>query len=172
MANDPAIVKILTTALDRETNGRDFYQRAATATASEKARHMFEWLVTVEQSHIQKLTRQLEALTSTGKFEPMIHPSIQRVGPSDLPLAPEIQGSVTADTGELDALTIGIKAEKEAAAFYAKAAEDSTNSEAKALLNHLASDEQEHLAILDEEYNWLKRSGEYFTIHRFRIPNT
>jgi len=171
MTSNPTIKSILEMALEREKKGRDFYQKAARTTASEKAKHMFDWLVGVEQTHIQKLSRQIDVLGSTGKFEQMSHPAIERVKSSDLPPAPEIDGPVTADTGELDALSMGMKAEREAADFYAKAANDSVDPEAKALLNHLAEDEREHLAVLEEEYNWLKKSGEYFTIHRFELPS-
>jgi rubrerythrin len=170
MANNQSISDIITTALERERKGRDFYRKAAAETESEKAKHMFEWLVTVEESHILKLSTQKESLGGSGRFEPMPLAPVQRVSRSDLPHAPEAKGHVSVDTSELDALAMAIKAEKEAAAFYAQAAASSTDPEANALLNHLASDEQEHLAILDEEYNWLNKSGEYFTIHRFRIP--
>ncbi|MBI2957731.1 MAG: ferritin family protein [Chloroflexi bacterium] len=170
MAADPTIKNILDTALEREKKGHDFYLKAAAATDSDKAKRMFLWLVSVEQTHIDKLSRQIESLDTTSSFTGMAHPSPPRVTRSDLPPAPEASGPVKADAGELDALSLGMKAEKEAAAFYAKAAADAGDPEASALLNHLAADEQEHLAVLEEEYNWLKRSGEYFTIHRFQIP--
>jgi rubrerythrin len=64
---------------------------------------------------------------------------------------------------------MGAKAEAEAIDFYTKAAQDATDPEARALLSHMAEDEKEHLAVLEEEYNWLSKSGEYFTIHRFKL---
>lgn len=172
MASDSAVKDILEVALEREKKGHDFYQKAARATDSEKARHMFEWLVSIEQTHIDKLSTQLEALAKLGKLAPMVLASPTRVKGKDLPPVPEARGDVKPDSGELDALSIGINAEKEAAAYYSKAARDATDPQARALLDHLAADEQEHLAVLEEEYNWLKRSGEYFTIHRFRLPTT
>ena len=93
MTSNPTIKSILETALEREKKGRDFYQKAARTTASEKAKHMFDWLVSVEQTHIQKLSRQLDVLAGTGKFEQMSHPAIKRVESSDLPPAPEKQES-------------------------------------------------------------------------------
>ncbi len=170
MAGESDIKGILETALDRERKGYDFYKKAALTTSSEKARHMFEWLAGVEQTHIDKLSTQIAALKTKGKLVTMTHGQPKRVSSRDLPHPPEASGKVTSDTGELQALQLGINAEKEAAAFYAKAAGDNKDPEARALLNHLADDEKEHLTVLEEEYNWLKTSGEYFTIHRFQIP--
>lgn len=170
MTSDNEIKGILETALDRERKGHDFYKKAALSTRSEKARHMFEWLSRVELTHIDKLSKQIEALRTMGKLVAMKHDQAKRIGTHDLPKAPEVSGQVTADTGELQALQLGINAEREAAAFYAKAAGQNKDLEAKALLTHLSDDEKEHLAVLEEEYNWLKTSGEYFTIHRFQIP--
>ncbi|MBI2858635.1 MAG: ferritin family protein [Chloroflexi bacterium] len=170
MAANNSIKSILETALEREKKGHAFYNKAASETGSEKARHMFDWLMSVEQTHIDKLSKQLDALSKTGKFIEMQHAVPRRVGSADLPAVPEVSGKVTPDTGELQALEMGMKAEKEAAAFYAAASQNAEDKEARILLEHLAGDEREHLAVLEEEYNWLKKSGEYFTIHRFQLP--
>lgn len=170
MTSNSEIKGILEIALERERKGHDFYKKAALSTGSKKARNMFEWLVSVEQTHIDKLSKQIEGLAAKGKLVSMSHAQPKRVAPRDLPKAPEVSGKVTADTGELQALQLGIDAEREAASFYARAATESNDPEAKALLTHLSEDEKEHLAVLEEEYNWLKTSGEYFTIHRFQIP--
>lgn len=170
MPTNPTLTKILEVALEREKKGLEFYQNAARATESEKAKQMFEWLASVEQTHIDKLSTQIEAITTTGRLARMSHPAPTRVRSVDLPPAPQAKGDVKADAGELDALSLGIGAEKDAAAYYSKAANEATDPEAMALLSHLAADEQVHPIVLEEEYNWLKRSGEYFTIHRFQLP--
>ncbi len=171
MADNQSIKSILETALEREKKGHAFYQKAAHSTDSQKARHMFDWLMSVEQTHIDKLSRQLDAVSRTGQLTKLQYDLPKRVGASDLPEVPEVTGKVNPDTGELEALSLGMNAEKEAAAYYSRAAKEAIDPEAKALLDHLADDEKEHLAVLEEEYKWLKKSGEYFTIHRFQIPS-
>lgn len=171
MAKTPLVKDILDTALEREKKGHWFYVQASRTVTNEKGRQMFRWLATVEQTHIDKLTRQVDSLATTGKMASVAPEQKQNVQPSELPTAPaEASGKVAADTKELDALGLAMQAERDAIELYTRASRDLSEPDARALLTQLAADEQEHLDILEEEYEWLKRSGEYFTIHRFKLP--
>lgn len=163
------VTDILNLALDREKKGHYFYVQAAKTTMNEKGRQMFQWLASVEQGHIDKLARQVESYARTGRSLKVETIEKKRVTASELPPLPEASGKVTTATREIEALELAMKAEEEAIALYTKASKDLPDPEAATLLGQLALDEQEHLAILSEEHNWLKNSGVYFTLHRFSL---
>lgn len=170
MAGNEALQDTLNTALEREKKAQQFYLSAAGKTGNDKGKQMFKWLAGVEQTHINRLSQQIDSLTGTGKPQGIIGARVERVKRSELPPAPEASGPVASNAGELDALATAIQAEKEAIALYNKTASDNSDPAVKSLLAELAKDEEEHLLVVEEEYNWLKKSGEYFTIHRFKLP--
>lgn len=73
-------------------------------------------------------------------------------------------------TTELDALKVGMEAEKQSIELYGNGARLASDPGAKALFQKLARVEQGHYDLLEEEYDWLKKSGAYFTLHRFSLP--
>ncbi|MDP2953585.1 MAG: ferritin family protein, partial [Chloroflexota bacterium] len=82
----------------------------------------------------------------------------------------EAAGLVSLQTGEMDALKIGIQTEKNDVAAYSRAARESPEPEAREMFSYLAKEEQGHQDLLESEHEWLRRSGEYFTLHRFNLP--
>jgi rubrerythrin len=155
--------------MEREKGGHDFYREAAAKTSDPKGKSMFEWLAKQEMNHYQKLSSQREALAQGKVWQEPSETAEPALGRSEFPQISEASGEVRVNTGELDALKVGIEAEKESIALYRQAAQDSTNEDAKEMFLRLVAEEEGHLELLENEFEWLRRSGAYFTIHRFSL---
>ncbi len=162
------LTEILDKAIDREDKARRFYLQAADKTKDKDGERMFRWLAGEELKHFDKLSQQREVLARGGQWKKM--PTEPPITTSDLPRAPEADGPVKADSGEIEALQLGITAEKESVALYARAEALSTSPEAKELFGRLVQEEGGHLVLLEEELEWIKNSRQYFTLHRFALP--
>lgn len=161
-------------AMEREKGGHRFYSQAAATTQAEDGKRMFNWLAQEEQGHLKYLEEVHRSLLQTEKWpahqEGQASGISEPVSKKDFPWASEAVGQVRADTRELEALRLGINAEKEDAAFYAKAAAEAKDPGAKEMFNRLVAVERGHQELLEEEYDWLRKSKTYMTIHRFNLP--
>jgi len=162
-------LQVLTLAMEREERGRDFYRDAAAGTIDPKGKSMFEWLARQEMNHYQKLSSQREALAQDRGWQKPSEAAEPALGSSEFPPMSEVSGEVTANAGELDALRVGIEAEKQSIALYSQAAQDSTNQDAKEMFLGLVDEEKGHLELLETEHEWLRQAGYYFTVHRFTL---
>ncbi|MDO8634994.1 MAG: ferritin family protein [Dehalococcoidia bacterium] len=161
-------------AIEREKGGHSFYTKAAETTQATDGRRMFNWLAQEELGHLKHLEEVRQNIIDTGKITAKKGGEGAGIStPLDkksFPWSSEAVGEAKADTKELEALRIGIKAEKEDIAFYTKAAVESTTPEAREMYNRLVAVEKGHQELLEEEYEWLSKSKTYFTIHRFNLP--
>ncbi len=53
--------------------------------------------------------------------------------------------------------------------FYDEISKGVKDADGKKMLKTLSSIEKGHLELLEEEYEWLRRAKETFTIHRFQL---
>lgn len=167
-------LSVVELAIEREKGGHSFYTEAAGTTQAADGKRMFNWLAQEELGHLKHLEEVRQNLIKTEKFPPQ--QSVKASGISEpldkksFPWSSEAVGEARKDTKELEALRIGINAEKEDIAFYSKAAAEATDIEAKEMFNRLVAVEKGHQELLEEEYDWLSKSKTYFTIHRFNLP--
>ena len=167
-------LSVVELAIERENGGHSFYTKAADTTQATDGKRMFNWLAQEELGHLKHLEDVLQNLIKTGKFPSQKSGKTLEISePLDKKSSPwssEAVGEAKTDTKELEALRIGINAEKEDIAFYSKAAAETTDTEAKDMFNRLVAVEKGHQELLEEEYDWLRKSKTYFTIHRFNLP--
>lgn len=163
------LLEIIDKAIEREDKARLFYLDASGKTGDSRGKQMFQWLAGEEQKHYQKLSQQRKELSKGGKWQSQLSAQPPLTA-ADLPRMPEAAGEIKATSGEFEALQLGITAEKESIALYSKARALATAPEAKELFGRLADEESGHLLLLEEEYQWIKNSKEYFTLHRFSLP--
>jgi len=163
-------LQVLELAMERERGGREFYLKAAATTRDGKGKQMFEWLARQEEGHLNRLTRQRDALASGGPWPRLAAGELgEPLRKVEFPKAAEARGKVEVVTGELEALKTGIQAEKDSVALYSEAARTSSQPGAKAMFEGLVKEEQGHLDLLEAEYEWLSKSKTYFTLHRFSL---
>lgn len=162
-------LQVLALAMEREKSGRDFYLDAATRTIDATGKSMFEWLARQETNHYQKLASQREALAQNGGWQRLPEETDSPLDEGEFPQLSEVGGTVRPSAGQLDALRTGMEAERESIALYGQAAQDSANEDARDMFLRLVKEEEGHLVLLETEYEWLRKSGYYFTIHRFTL---
>jgi len=151
----------LDVAIQTEKDGREFYLRAAERSSDKGGKVLFVSLADDELEHLRVLESQREALVSEGQWLP---PSKLQEGTTPdiaegAPLfSPErLAGNISAYTSDLSALRLAFLIEKDAVAFYTRAAAETEDRHGKEMYRRLANMEAEHQRILEEEYNALAK---------------
>ncbi|HEY48438.1 MAG TPA: ferritin family protein [Dehalococcoidia bacterium] len=165
----------LSLAVKREKEAHQYYSEAAARSTSETGRKMFSWLASEEEGHLKILEKQWEEIKGSGKWLSeagwCTYGNISNpVECTEFPEASEAKGEPKPDAPELEILKKAIEDEREASAYYADLAKSTTDPNGKAMLEKLSKVEQGHLDLLEEEHQWLSKSKDMFTIHRFTLP--
>ncbi len=146
-------------AIRIEQNGYRFYRRAAEETNDPKAKDLFAGLAEDEVAHESVLRTRLQALEKDGAWNPVgedewpahgSHAEAEPVFSED-----RLKAGVSDYTSELSALRMAYLIEKNAVAFYSKAARETPDPVGQAMYQDLANWEKEHQRILEEEYRFL-----------------
>lgn len=163
-------IAMLDRAIEREKGGHDFYLKAAEKTQDAKGRQMFLWLAQEEMRHFNQLSRQRQSLVEEKRWQPA-PPPVAPVDKGSFPAISEAAGKIQASTGEMEALSLAIEAEKQSIALYSQGDREATDTEAKKVFSSLVAEEQGHLDLLEAELEFLRRAKTYFTLHRFELPH-
>ena len=151
-------VGALTMALRVEQNGYRFYQRAAKETDIPEAQAFFRGLAEDEMAHEDIIRTRLRALERDGAWKPVDESEwpVRRDGAKSAIFSPEtVREGVSDYTSELSALRMAYLIEKNAVAFYTKAARETEVPTVKALYEDLAEWERGHQKVLEKEYRFL-----------------
>ena len=148
----------LTMALRVEQNGYQFYRRAAEETDIPEAQAFFRGLADDEVAHESIIRTRLQALERDGEWKPVdasewpVHAE-----PPDGAIfsAERVEEGVSDYTSELSALRMAYLIEKNAVAFYSKAAKETEDATARAMYEDLAEWERGHQDVLEKEYRFL-----------------
>lgn len=151
----------LDVAIQTEKDGREFYKRAAENTADPGGKVLFTSLADDELEHLGLLESQRQALAKEGHWQPGSDAE-WRERPARVEGAPvfsraALAENVNAYTSDLSALRMAFLIEKDAVAFYTKAAAKTEDPNGKEIYERLVEMEREHQRILEEEYNALGR---------------
>ncbi|MEK7281910.1 MAG: ferritin family protein [Chloroflexota bacterium] len=161
-------VDALKIAIERERGANRFYRQAADTTENADGKAVFKWLAKEELRHLAKLRQQLKSVLGANKWLEWrrVATPIER---TELPRLSEAAGSVKVDAAAQNALRRAIEAEQKSIAFYEKAADITIAPNGKAMFQALSREEKGHLALVEEELEWLIKARQYFTIHRFTL---
>ena len=151
----------LDVAIQTEKDGREFYKRAAENTTDGGGKVLFTSLADDELDHLGLLESQRQALAKEGHWQPGSDAE-WREPPARVEGAPvfsraALAENVNAYTSDLSALRMAFLIEKDAVAFYTKAAAKTEDPNGKEIYERLVEMEREHQRILEEEYNALGR---------------
>ncbi len=158
--NDAEALKI---AINVEEEGSEFYSAIMNNTNDSRVKEVFSKLASDEKEHInrfQKIYAEISSqANSTREFEEdtvdlylkhLIDTGIfSRKGE-----AKRIAGEIKTD---IDALKIGIQAEKDAILYYSEAAKNTKHSAGKKVFELLINEEKEHLRLLAEHLKMFKK---------------
>ncbi|MBW1646346.1 MAG: ferritin family protein [Deltaproteobacteria bacterium] len=142
----------LETALNNEMREREFYLRHAARTTNPLGRAMFGQLADEELEHHQRLQELHDKWQQEGKWPATVPLT---VAGSNLKqtlnrLVAKVEQLPPGDDDDVAAVRQAIAFEAEAAAFYQRLRDASTDEREKAFFDLLAKLENEHLASLKE----------------------
>jgi rubrerythrin len=138
-------------ALEIEKETFDYYTRAEQKTFDPGGKRIFRWLAKTEEVHYLKLSELYSALEENGRWV--------FYGGSTISLEAEEQGEkqISFTTSDLEALEIAMDIEKKGIAFYEELALKTGDPEGRSMLTTLREEEVEHLRVITEKYNQIKR---------------
>lgn len=161
-------VDALKLAIERERGANKFYRQAADMAEDPDGKRMFNWLAKEEARHLAKLRQQLKSVLDNNRWLEWKRATAP-IHRTEFPSPSEARGTISASAGERDALRQAIKSEQEAIAFYREAEDSTPDLRGKTMFKSLAREEEGHLALLEEELQWVTESRKYFTLHRFSL---
>ncbi len=151
------LTRAVEVAIRMETDAMKFYKEAAEKTSHPMGRRMFEGFIKDEARHLRMLEDILKGLD----IEPHVqtHMDVRTVF-SDL--KDQMMQRISATTDELEAIRIALEMEKKGYEFYREAAEKATEQKEKRLFEVLLKEEERHYQILNNTYNFLEDTGNWF----------
>lgn len=151
MALSEHLCGILKTGIQKEQAAHDFYLRAADNTDHPLGKKMFERLADEETKHEDLLRGWSEegSCPSDATFEPPDRDLLKR-GHA------KVDQMVKGETGDLEAVELGREQERKAIQFYQDAADQAEDDQSKDLLMRLKSEEDKHLAMLTDLYEYMR----------------
>jgi len=160
------VLKGLRTAMEAEMTGHAFYKNAADSTADSKGKETFLRLAQEEMGHFKYLKTQYKSILEKGGYDFTQKLSDEAHKPGASPIfSPDFKKRLKESHFEISVLTIGMKLELDAIAFYRSCAEKAREDEAKELYLQLAGWEQGHYDAFVRELDNLKE--EYWQVNNF-----
>jgi len=150
--NRKEILDAIMRAMDIEKDTFDFYTRAEQKTFDQGGKRIFRWLARTEEAHYLKLSELYSALEESGRwvFYGGSTISLEEACPDN--------SCVGSNTGDMEALELAMEIEKKGIAYYQDLAEKTADPDGKGMLLTLAGEEVEHLRVITDKYNQLKKS--------------
>lgn len=148
----------ITAALRMEQEAVDFYTQCAGKTKNPVGRRMFLSIAEDEKYHLACATDMQRKKT----FTPAKGTPVGRMKASFDQQKEKILGEVAAGADDLYALTVAMKMEEEAIAFYRRAEEQAKTPGEKAFFECLINDEEEHFRIFQNTHSFLSDSGNWY----------
>ncbi len=148
-------IKAIRVAMEAEMGAHRTYSKAARMTRNPKGKDMFQQLSEFEMNHYQKLKALLQSLEERGEWILYEGTGLKK---RKIPLKvekPKGQEQLT----DMDALKIAIREEKKARAYYRSMAELAKDPRGKDMYKRLASEEELHEKLLNDQYYSLHNSG-------------
>ena len=142
-------------AMKAEKEASQFYGKMSKKTKNARGRDMLRQLCEFEMNHYNKLTELAKSLQEGGEWIPYSGTSLKGKG---LRIdAGEMKGQD--QLTDLDALKMAIREEKKAGAYYRSMVELTKDPYGKDMYKRLASEEELHEKLLNDQYYSLQNKG-------------
>jgi len=144
-------IKMLATALEMEEKGKKYYDEAVETCRNQLGRDVFRLLADYEIQHMKRIREIHDSIRGGGSwsaaadFEP-----VHGLAEVFRKLAREQKEHIRADTGDLEAIDIGVKFESASVKFYQEYLGHATNPLEKRFLEHMVEEERGHLNLLTD----------------------
>ena len=160
---------ILRKGMSLERDGIKFYTQVAERASDKRGRAMFLDLATQERDHLHLLLVEYQALEAGKDWLP--HEAAMQVALSFDPANPDLPGEEPPDAmpvftpdreisveSDVAALKYGLETERISRNFYAVAAEDTDNPNARAAYEFLVKQEEQHYELLQNTHDYLVKN--------------
>jgi rubrerythrin len=147
MGREYKLEEALRLAIKAEKDSMDFYRKAASATADERARKVFDLLANEEVGHLKAFFDHYKG----GDFGDL--KSYMETPPdTNNPTYRALLKAVDANTHEQKALEIAMKEEKACIEQYTALAADIVDPLVKNVFNKVVKETENHYALIEDEY--------------------
>ena len=161
---DDDVKNAIKTAIQMEKDGFAFYKKASAQTSSDMGRDVFESLANDEQLHLEVFQKLFQDRIEKTEWDNLVNSSKKYaeidIFPKDLK---QIEGA-NPDTNELDALEMAMNSEKEAIDYYGEIKEKTKEESIRQIINEIIEQEKNHYSILQEEFDYLSKTGYWFEL--------
>ncbi|MGQ9545735.1 MAG: ferritin-like domain-containing protein [Dehalococcoidia bacterium] len=166
MKNEQAkTIEILHTAIQMESDGREFYRKASRKSSNKLAKELFQQLAHEEDVHRRKFVEIYEALRKGQNWPDVESPSGkgQKIESLFAEATKALGSKFKVAESELEAIKIAIDMEVKSYDLYHSRSTESTLPAEKRFYQALAGEERgHHLALLDS-YEYLSDPAGWFT---------
>jgi rubrerythrin len=153
-----SLSKTIETAIKMETDAMQFYKENARELSHPFGKKMFEGFVLDELNHLKNLQKIMDGLDIEVKI---VHPK-KDIKTVFSELKDKMSKRIKATSNEIDTLKIALDFENEGYKFYQKAVEEAQSETEKAFLEMLVKEEKRHFELLQNTYNFLNNTGDWF----------
>jgi rubrerythrin len=144
-------LRMLNTALEKEERGREFYKEAASKCVNDLGKEMFRSLMVEETVHVKRVKQIFDSIqkgegwskewkrlkTESSDLEKLFQDRIVKLGPQ-----------VESDSGDIEALNIGIEMEQSAVTFYENQLDKSDDRVEREFVSCMIDEERAHYNAL------------------------
>lgn len=154
------VVGLFKTALQTEREGMALYQNAAENAHDPLTKQMFKSFATDEKRHLDALQRFVDEQT----FGDVGSDSAKRFTGSVRTIFSDAlkSGGLQASGSDTEAISKAVTFEKNGISFYTEMVQTLSDETAKALCERLATEEQNHLLILENTLEFLDKPTDWF----------
>jgi rubrerythrin len=156
---------MLSTALEMEKKGREYYDKAVSTCHDETGREIFRMLMNDEVIHVDRILKIYESLKAGKTWSDdwkSVEPDHKDLGVLFREMASAHGKDITAKTGDLEAIDVGIDLELRAIAFYEGHLSETTDALEREFLEHIIMEEKSHHAALSDLKLYLSDPSAWF----------
>ncbi len=151
---------VLAEAIRFETEGREFFLKAAERTKGYFGKVMFESIAEDELGHIKRIKGIHDRWLASRTWEsPPLPPGERRLETVFQQARGELTKRVNVSADEMEAVRLAIQLERRGHQFYSRLADEAVEEAEKDFYTQLAEEETRHLSILQEMERALMRSS-------------
>ncbi len=151
---DAELIAAVEVARDAEWEAYNYYLTAAGKAIDERAKDLFTQLADFEKRHFETLKQWLST-HSVGRFSGYAGMEFRGYRPG----VPAATLSIEQLKSSIDILQVAIEAERHAQQSYLTLAEKAVNEQAQQMLRRMATEEEKHLRILEDQFYALSNKG-------------
>jgi rubrerythrin len=161
-------LQMLSDALELEKKGEAFYKQAVSTCQNDLGREIFRMLMKEEGLHMDRILtiyNSLKAGQTWSEDWKSIKPDHKDLGVLFREMASAHGKKITANTNDLDALTMGIDLELRSIAFYKKNLTKAQDSIERDFIEQMIGEENGHHAVLSDMKLYLTDPAGWFFEH-------